>query len=234
MRGLSIIVPTLNEADNLRVLLGDLARLREGHTPVEIIIVDGGSEDATCEVAADHGARVLTSAPSRGGQLQAGFLASRGELLWFLHADSRLGPEVCDAVAALVGRRVWGRFDVRLGDAPVPWGFRMLSWTMNLRSRLTCIATGDQGMFVDRALLAEAGGVPNQPLMEDIALSICLRRLAPPVCLPQRLQTSRRKWQRDGLVRATWRIFRLRLAYAWGTCPEILTKRYYQTREVKE
>ncbi len=237
MTGVSIIIPTLNEAENVRILLGDLARLQthlqKGHTAFEVVVVDGGSRDATCEIAAQHGARVLTSPPTRGGQLQAGYLASQGELLWFLHADSRVGSEVWDALAALIGERVWGRFDVQLGDAPVPFGFRVLSWTMNLRSRLTCIATGDQGIFVERTLLVEAGGVPNQPLMEDIALSLRLRRLRPPVCLSERLQTSRRKWQRDGLVRGTWRIFRIRLAYAWGASPALLAKRYYRESQVR-
>ncbi len=234
MNRLSIIIPTLNEAENLRVLLGDLAQLQQRHTPIELIVVDGGSQDGTCEIARQHGACVLTCAPSRGGQLQAGHLASRGELLWFLHADSHVSAEVWDALTALIGKRVWGRFDVRLGHAPVPLGFRVLAWMMNLRSRLTCIATGDQGIFADRTLLAEAGGVPNQPLMEDIALSLRLRRLAPPACLPERLQTSCRKWRRDGLVRGTWQIFRIRLAYAWGASPASLAKRYYRRSEVKK
>ena len=225
---LSIIVPTLNEAGNLAALLDDLARLKKGHTPFETIVVDGGSRDATCDIAARHGARVLESARGRGGQLQAGHLASRGALLWFLHADSRVQEDVFNALTALVGKAVWGRFDVRLGVAPVPTGFRMLAWVMNLRSRLTCVATGDQGMFVERGLLGRVGGVPNQPLMEDVALSLRLRRIAAPVCLAARLQTSRRKWQQDGFIRATLQIFSLRLAYALGASPESLVKRYYQ------
>ena len=227
MPGLSIIIPTLNEAAHLGALLDDLEGLKKGHTPFEIIVADGGSRDATCKLAEDRGARLIRCAPSRGGQLHRGHMASRGDLLWFLHADSRLAPEALSALSALVGERLWGRFDVHLGAPPAPMGFRVLAWAMNVRSRLTCIATGDQGIFIDRRLLAEAGGVPDQPLMEDISLSLALRRLAPPTCLTVRLCTSRRKWARDGLIRGTWRIFCLRLAYALGAAPEALAKRYY-------
>lgn len=227
---LSIVIPTLNEAEILAVLLEDLKHLSFEQTPSEIIVVDGGSSDDTRAVAQRFGAKVLITEPSRGGQLQAGYSASRGGLLWFLHADSRVGSESWQALESQIGAPVWGRFNVRLGDEPVPLEFRIIASVMNARSCLTCIATGDQGLFVARNLLEMIGGVPNQPLMEDIELSLRLRRLAPPTCLPACLQTSRRRWEERGLVNVTRQMIRLRLAYCLGASAEALAEEYYRAR----
>ncbi len=198
--------------------------------PSDIIVVDGGSQDDTRAMAQKFGARVLITEASRGGQLQAGFLASRGETVWFLHADTRVDAETWKALEPQIGAPVWGRFDVRLGDEPVPSAYRIIASVMNSRSRLTCIATGDQGIFAARALLEQIGGVPNQPLMEDIELSLRLRRLAPPVCLATRLQTSRRRWEESGLVDVTSQMVRLRFAYYFGASAQALAQRYYSDR----
>lgn len=228
---LSIVIPTLNESDSLSVLLEDLERVALRRMPSEIIVVDGGSRDDTRAMAQKFGARVLIAEASRGGQLQAGLLASRGETVWFLHADSRVDAEICEALEPQIGEPVWGRFNVRLGDEPVPLGCRIIASVMNVRSRLTCIATGDQGIFAARALLEQIGGVPNQPLMEDIELSLRLRRLAPPTCLTARLQTSRRRWEEGGLVDVTGQMVRLRFNYFLGASAQALAQQYYRERD---
>ena len=225
---LSIVIPTLNEEQGLPLLLKDLRAIDTSPGFLEILVVDGGSRDNTREIAEEFGARLLIAPPSRGGQLQTGFLASQSQMLWFLHADSRVDSTCWEALEPLVGSPGWGRFDVRLGDAPVPLGFRIIARVMNLRSCFTCIATGDQGIFVARELIEQIGGVPEQPLMEDVELSLRLRRLAPPTCLRASLETSRRRWDRGGLVRTTWQMLRLRSAYALGASAESLFVRYYK------
>ncbi len=224
---LDIVIPVLNDARSLSVLLDDLRRInRDARVNLKVIVVDGSNCDETRSLTEAWGGRWLATRPGRGGQLQAGLLAGRGQTVWFLHADSRVDADVWRALQPLIGERVWGRFDVRLGDEPVAPGLRLIARMMNLRSRLTCIATGDQGIFAARALLEEAGGVPEQPLMEDIELSRALRHLAPPVCLAACLQTSPRRWHAGGLVRVVFRMFCLRLAYAFGASAETLARRY--------
>ena len=224
---LSIVIPTLNEEQGLPLLLKDLRAIDTSPGFLEIMVVDGGSRDNTRAIAEEFGARVIVSPPSRGGQLHAGFSASQSQMLWFLHADSRVDSTCWEALEPLVGSPSWGRFNVRLGDAPMPLGFGIIALVMNLRSCFTCIATGDQGIFVARELIERIGGVPEQPLMEDIELSLRLRRLAPPICLRASLETSRRRWQRGGLVRTTWQMLRLRSAYALGASAESLFLSYY-------
>ncbi len=221
---LSLIIPAVNEAECLPALLARLHRLRQqGH---EILLVDGGSEDATREVAAGSCDRVLTAARGRAAQMNEGARHAGGEVLWFVHADT-LPPE--DAVAGIeaalsdpgVG---WGRFDVRLsGRGPA---LRVIERMMNWRSRWSGIATGDQAIFVRRSWFVGVGGFPAIDLMEDVALSTRLRRLGRPACLRQRVTTSSRRWERDGVLRTIVLMWRLRLAYALGADPRVLARRY--------
>jgi rSAM/selenodomain-associated transferase 2 len=171
--------------------------------------------------------RVLHSAPGRARQMNAGAEAATGEVLWFLHADTGV-PVDSDAIVqhALRGDAAWGRFDVRLsGRKPL---LRIVAWLMNLRSRFTGIATGDQGIFVKRAVFAAVGGFPDIPLMEDIALSRTLKQCAPPVCLRARLVTSSRRWESRGILRTIFLMWRLRFAYWRGVSPERLAAYYEQ------
>lgn len=228
---LSIVIPTLNEAQHLPRLLQDLAHANLDRESAEVIVVDAGSTDRTRETAVESGVCVITSNPGRGVQLDVGVRASHAAMLWFLHADSRVTIEAWDALQTLVGYPVWGRFDVQLGDAPGCVALRMIARSMNLRSRLTCIATGDQGIFVARELIEQIGGVPRQPLMEDIELSLRLRRISPPTCVRQVLHTSARRWRTRGVVRATLQMLRLRTAYALGASPESLAEVYYPNQD---
>lgn len=228
---LSIIIPALNEADTITALLGDLAALRTaGH---ELILVDGGSSDATRTLAEPLVDRLLDAPRGRAAQMNAGAQATTGELLWFLHADSRVPAATAEALlaAARPGERPvmrpeirWGRFDVRLSRRhPL---LRVIERAMNLRSCLSGIATGDQGLFVTRADFTTVGGFPDIPLMEDIALSRRLRRLARPLCLRPALITSSRRWESRGILRTMVLMWRLRLAYALGADPARLARLY--------
>ena len=222
---ISVVVPALEEAGGIVTMLERLVPLRaRGH---EVILVDGGSQDGTVDIAGPLVDRILTSAPGRARQMNAGAAVARGDLLWFLHADTLAPPEAGAAIqAALLEGYRWGRFDVRLsGRAAI---FRVIERMMNLRSCLTGIATGDQGMFVESSLFEAAGGFPDQPLMEDIELSRQLKRMAGrPACLKPALTTSSRRWERDGVIATVLLMWRLRLGYFLGVPPARLHARYY-------
>jgi len=184
-------------------------------------VVDGGSEDRTAAIAAALADRVLLAPRGRARQMNAGAAAVRGETLVFLHADTRLPPDADQLVADSLTRHSWGRFDVQI-DSARP-SLRMVACAMNLRSRLTGIATGDQAIFVRRAAFA---GFPEIALMEDIAFSKAMKRRGPPACLRARVTTSGRRWERGGILRTVLQMWRLRLAYFLGVSPDELARRY--------
>lgn len=221
---ISIIIPALNEAAGIAETLRPLQPLRaRGH---EVIVVDGGSADATVEIARPLADRVMGSETGRARQQNAGAEAAASDVLLFLHADTQLPPDTDVLVLGglTASGRGWGRFDVRLsGRAPA---LRMVERMMNLRSRATGIATGDQAIFVRRDWFRRAGGFPQIPLMEDVALSAALRRIGPPLCLRQRVLTSSRRWEERGVLRTILLMWRLRAAYALGADPARLADRY--------
>ncbi|MFO1396887.1 MAG: TIGR04283 family arsenosugar biosynthesis glycosyltransferase [Burkholderiales bacterium] len=221
---LSIIVPALDEAAGIATTLAALQPLRaRGH---EVLVVDGGSRDATLVVARPLADRAFVAPRGRALQMNAGAAQATGDVLLFLHADSMLPPAADDAIRAAIGGGAhWGRFDVRIAGRP--WVLRLVAPAMNLRSRLTGIATGDQGIFVDRAAFTRAGGFPEIPLMEDVALSRALKRCAGrPACLRERIVTSGRRWETRGPWRTILTMWRLRAAYALGADPVHLARRY--------
>ena len=222
---LSVIVPTLDEEAAIADLLGDLAALRAaGH---EVILVDGGSRDATLQVAAPLVDRAVQAPRGRASQMNAGAAVACGAVLWFLHADTRVPAGAAAQLLQTCGTGDgWGFFQVRLSGRR--WPLRVIEKMMNLRSRFTRIATGDQGLFVGRTLFDLAGGFPQIPLMEDVALSGELRRLARPCCVRHPiLGTSSRRWEAHGILRTVVLMWRLRLAYALGTPPSELAERYW-------
>lgn len=226
---LSIIVPALNESAGIAEFLHTLQPLRE--RGVEVILADGGSRDGTASLAAPLVDRVISSPRGRALQMNAGAATAGGDVLLFLHADCVL-PADADRLIALAlpgsGRR-WGRFDVRLSGQARP--LRMVEAMMNWRSRLTGICTGDQGMFVERSLFEAIGSFPEIPLMEDVALSRTLKRHSPPLCLPERVTASSRRWEKRGVWRTIGLMWRLRLAYFLGTEPGRLAEIYYGRKE---
>jgi rSAM/selenodomain-associated transferase 2 len=221
---LSIVVPVLDEAPGIERHLAALAPLRaRGH---EVIVVDGGSGDATVALSRPHADRVTIASRGRALQMNAGAAEARGEVLLFLHADTSLPDGADEIIAASIGTRdrVWGRFDVRItGRHPL---LAVVARLMNLRSRWTGIATGDQALFVRREVFVRVGGFPAIALMEDIALSAALKRISPPVCLRACVVTSGRRWEKHGVVRTIAHMWRLRLAYFFGADPERLARRY--------
>jgi rSAM/selenodomain-associated transferase 2 len=220
---LSIIIPVLNEAGGIEAALGALSSYRS--RDAELVVVDGGSRDATVTLAQPLADRVMTAARGRAHQMNAGAAVARGDILLFLHADTKL-PDTADTFVreglARTGQ-AWGRFDVQFDDGPL---LGLVALSMNLRSRITGVATGDQAMFVSRAAFVAAGGFPPIPLMEDIALSARLKRISPPLCLRPRVTTSSRRWREHGILRTVIFMWRLRLAYFVGTDPAQLAHRY--------
>ncbi|RCV89351.1 TIGR04283 family arsenosugar biosynthesis glycosyltransferase [Billgrantia montanilacus] len=225
--GLSVIIPTLNEAATLESRLDRLLGLWV--CGVEIIIVDGGSQDETVAKASRVADRVIESPPGRAVQMNAGAHAATARQLLFLHADTQL-PRRADRLIdeALAGRHRWGRFDIRL-EARHPM-LPVIASAMNWRSRFTGIATGDQALFMTRGAFDEVGGFPDQPLMEDIALSKRLRRLSPPACLRQRVSSSGRRWEHNGAWPTILLMWRLRYRYWRGEAPEQLARAYRDVR----
>lgn len=224
MQQLSIIIPCLNEAGNIQTILARLQPLRSrGH---EVVLVDGGSTDETVELARPEVDRILSSEAGRARQMNVGASQAKGDILWFLHADTLI-PNLADQIIdAAIGNRssAWGRFDIRLSGLDIR--FRLIERMMNLRSRLGGIATGDQGIFVTRALFEKIGGYSEQPLMEDIEISRRLKRHTRPLCLRDKLITSSRRWEARGIWRTVFLMWRLRLLYALGSQPEKLARLY--------
>ena len=222
---LTIVVPALDEADNLARLLPDLAGACPG---AEIVVVDGGSRDGTAEVVARQpGVRLLASARGRARQMNHGAGAAGGDALLFLHADTRLPGGAAAAIERALAEPgvVGGRFDVRF-DSP-RWVLRMVAWFMNVRSRLSGICTGDQAIFVRRADFEAAGGYPDIPLMEDIELSRRLKRRGRLRALRLCVTTSARKWEREGPLRTIGLMWALRFLHFCGVAPARLHRWYY-------
>ena len=225
---LSIIIPALNEAGCIQALCTSLQPLRKrGH---EVILVDGGSVDDTVALASPLVDQTTGSGKGRAVQMQAGANAARGGILWFLHADSGV-PDNADLLIheALARKQTdWGRFNISLQDKhPV---LRCVELSMNLRSCITGIATGDQGIFVRRSLYEQVGGIPLLPLMEDIAFSRALKKHCRPACIRQQLLTSARRWRQHGIFRTILTMWGLRLAYFIGISPDQLVKHYAVNR----
>jgi rSAM/selenodomain-associated transferase 2 len=218
---ISVIVPALNEAGRIRHCLEVLRALGE----CEVIVVDGGSRDGTLDEAVSSADRVLESDPGRARQMNAGAGAARGEILWFVHADTRPPAGALDLIRqCLRSGRQWGRFDVRL-DGRHP-AFRVIERFINWRSALSGIATGDQALFVSRSAWETVGGFPDIALMEDVALSRSLKRLDFPARVREPAVSSSRRWERHGILKTVWLMWRLRFAYWRGAHPDDLAARY--------
>ncbi|MBI4695667.1 MAG: TIGR04283 family arsenosugar biosynthesis glycosyltransferase [Gammaproteobacteria bacterium] len=221
---LSIVVPILDEAAALPPLLAHLAPLQR--QACEVILVDGGSTDGSAALARDSGFTVLDAPGGRARQMNAGADLAAGHILLFLHADTRLPPGALQEIDRAMSppKQEWGRFDVRI-EGSSRW-LPVIAALMNLRSRLTGIATGDQAIFVRRDVFQQAGGYTEQPLVEDIALSRQIKGRARPVCLRECVTTSGRRWESRGVWRTILLMWTLRLRYWLGASPEALARDY--------
>jgi rSAM/selenodomain-associated transferase 2 len=225
---ISIIIPVLNEAALIVQTLSALQPLRAaGH---ELIVVDGGSDDATIPLSERFADQIIRSSKGRSQQMNTGAKLAKGGIFLFLHSDTLL-PEGGDHLIIKGmerGRKWWGRFDVHLSGGH--FLLRIVEWLMNWRSRITGIATGDQAIFVQKKIFETVGGFPNIDLMEDIALSRLLKRIGPPLCLWRRVITSSRRWERNGILRTVLFMWFLRLAYFYKTDPRRLAQ-FYESRK---
>jgi len=224
MAKLSIIMPVLDEGEGIAAALDALADMRALGT--EVIVVDGGSRDATIQRARLRADRVISAPRGRALQMNAGAARATAAVLLFLHADTQLPADADHVVLNGLDRsgRAWGRFDVRIaGRHPL---FPIIGRLMSLRSRITGIATGDQATFVRRAAFDAAGGFAAIPLMEDITLCKRLKRISRPLCLRERVITSGRRWEKHGVLQTILLMWRLRIAYFFGADPKRLARRY--------
>ena len=219
---ISVVLPVLDEAACVVVALDALQPMRaQGH---EVIVVDGGSTDATVALAGPLADRVVSAPRGRAAQLIAGAAQASCEAYLFLHADTRLPTDAAEMIETALRTRDWGRFDVRIeSNHPL---LVLVGGMMNLRSRLTGIATGDQAMFVTRAAYQRAGGFPMIALMEDLSLSARLKAHGPPACLRAKVVTSGRRWERHGVLSTIALMWRLRLMYFLGADPQRLARLY--------
>lgn len=222
----SVIIPALNESANIA---GAIQSAKSGGPGVEVIVADGGSSDNTVEKAQSLGAKVVKTAPGRGRQMDAGAAASRGTVLLFLHADTRLPERWLEAINGALNEEgaVGGGFRISIDS--LKFSYRLVEWIINLRARLFKLIYGDQALFFKKDAFIKAGGYRNLPLMEDIDCVKRLGGLGRIVLLKEKALTSPRRWEEGGIVRTSLRNWRLLLLYRLGTAAADLYERYYGT-----
>lgn len=241
-RSLCVVVPTLNERKNLSFLVRHIERI----SAQQLVIVDGGSTDGSLEWLTKHWHDpeqqrfLIETSAGRAKQMNAGARVANTDMIVFLHADTRLPEQAAlEIINARDRNYFWGRFDVQFEPASIGsagkgalfnWMMSVVAVFINIRSRLSSIATGDQAIFVDRNVFNVIGGFPSQPLMEDIAISKLLKRQSVPFCSYLKVHTSARRWQQYGVVKTVILMWLLRLAYFFGASPNKLTKIYRQSR----
>ncbi len=221
---ISIIIPTLNEEKNLENLLKQLNELKTERT--EIIVSDGGSTDETRSVAERFADTLVISQKGRALQMNAAANYAAGEILWFLHSDSKLYFDYEAEILSQLSTRSWGWCTAKLDSTK--WIFRVIESLMNTRSKLTHIATGDQGFFVRKTSFIQVNKFPEIALMEDIVMSRNLKRVGEPYVSKNEIHTSCRKWEREGPIRTIFRMWMLRARFFLGAPPEKLAKVYYR------
>jgi rSAM/selenodomain-associated transferase 2 len=221
---ISVIVPVRNEAASIA---NTLAGLREPEV-LEILVVDGGSQDGTVELARSLADRVIEAPAGRARQMNAGAAMARGDLLLFLHADSTPPRGFAAAIVEACAGAIGGRFDVALDASGT--AYRVIEAAINLRSRWSGLFTGDQGLFIRRDVFDALGGYPDQPLLEDLALAQAMKRCGRSVALRLRLRTSARRWQRHGVVRTVLLMWWIRALYCLGVAPERIERLYLEVR----
>ena len=226
----SIIVPVLNETAGIETVLTTLQRWRrKGH---EVLVVDGGSIDNTVERATALADCVLSTLPGRARQMNAGAANASHDVLLFLHSDTLLPTDGLEHIKrAVLSGAQWGHFRLRLSGPGV--SLRVIERATNLRTAWTSVVTGDMALFVKRDLFAMVEGFADLPLMEDVAISKRLRRLARRHRLPTHVVSSSRRWEEKGALRTVLLMWRLRLAYFLGVDPQRLARVYYPEQPTK-
>ena len=222
MAELSIIIPCLNEEAGIHFFLRRLQGLRP---QCELILVDGGSNDKTVQIAGSLVDQLIHCAPGRAMQMNAGAEMAASQTLLFLHADTFLPDDALIQIQQALSQGYrWGRFDIRLMGQH--WLLPVISYMMNGRSAVTRIATGDQAIFVDKALFQQIGRYPNIAIMEDIALSKRLKEHGQSYRVLNRVESSARRWIHFGIYKTILLMWWLRLQYFLGVDPEQLAQQY--------
>ncbi|MBD2292892.1 TIGR04283 family arsenosugar biosynthesis glycosyltransferase [Anabaena sphaerica FACHB-251] len=219
---ISIIIPTLNEANNLKAAISST----QPSNNVEVIVVDGGSNDGTPSVAQFLGATVISSAPGRAIQMNTGAAIASGEILLFLHADTRL-PTGFDAMIRTALQQpatIVGAFALRI-DSP-HWGLRLVEWGVKWRSHLWQMPYGDQAIFLTKKAFEEVGNFPQMPIMEDFELITRLKGLNKITIIDVPVITSPRRWLKKGIFMTTLLNQIIIIAYLFGVSPERIRKWY--------
>ena len=219
---ISVIIPVLNEEGYISQTLLCLQAMRQrGH---EVIVIDGGSQDNTVNVATPLSDMVIRSEKGRAQQMQEGVAQSDGDALWFLHADTVTPDNADDIIKQALNKKYWGRFDIVITSKHKL--LRLVGIMMNLRSCITGICTGDQGIFVKKETYNSIGGLSQIPLMEDIALSKNLKKIGRPACIQEVIYTSGRRWETYGIIRTILLMWTLRTLYFLGASPVFLKSKY--------
>jgi rSAM/selenodomain-associated transferase 2 len=219
---LSIIIPVRNEASHLPSLLNALQKRKSDNT--EVIVVDGCSEDDTLNVICHKKNLILHSEPGRAQQMNTGARHAKGKYLWFLHADSKVDFDFESIIKSGLENKKWGWFNVRLSNTKII--FRVIELMMNYRSKITSVATGDQGIFIHKNIFIEQGLFPSIALMEDVKFSKKIRSSESPFISDTPLETSARRWEEDGPIRTILKMWTLRLLFFLGASPNWLNKQY--------
>lgn len=223
----TIVMPVLNEAAGIDAALVQLLAVLDAGW--QVVVVDGGSSDGTVEHLKKHPVHVLVSEPGRAQQMNEGAWNSKGEIIVFLHSDTRIPRDFCQKMAEFnASDHHWGRFNVALDQQG--WPFKMLGWFINQRSRLTGVCTGDQTLFVRRPFFESLNGYAKIPLMEDVEFSLRARRIHQPYCINEPVRTSARRWLKHGIVKTVLLMWWLRLAFRLGVNPQRLHRWYYGSR----
>lgn len=222
---ISIIIPVLNEADCLDQTLKNLLHRQWVKDHCEIIVSDGGSHDGSLEIVRRHPCKLIHSDVGRARQMNTASRNARGQVLLFLHADSILPDNIGDLIAS---EKDWGFFRLRLSADS--FAYRIIETAINLRTRISKVAGGDQCLFFRRRFFEALGGYPEIPLMEDIAISKKARQLAAPLIIESAVISSSRRWQQQGIVKTVLLMWSLRLAFWLGVNPARLHRIYYPQR----
>ncbi len=229
-RLLSIVIPVLNEQGMLEQKLLKLKILtRQFETQIDVIFVDGGSQDQSIELIREHGFHCISSKSGRACQMNAGAELAHAEYILFLHVDTDL-PEDFNIVINQIKncKPLWGFFKLRLSNNKKI--FRLLAFLINLRSALTSVSTGDQGQFFQRLAFMQSGGFLTLPLMEDIEIAKRFRKKTKPLVIGEKMESSARRWEQAGIAKTVVLMWSLRFAYWLGVDPEILARFYRQVK----
>lgn len=221
---ISIIIPVLNEEESIYGLLLQLQRYRnQGH---EVIVVDGGSTDKTISISQAFADKIIKSKAGRAVQMNNGASQASFDILWFVHADTLIPDNVIERIQyyLLNDKNQWGRFNVKLSGSHML--FRIIEKMINLRSCISGIATGDQGIFINKNFFEVAKGFSNLPLMEDVELCKRLKSISSPVCAKEVLTTSSRRWEQNGILSTVVLMWRLRFLYWVGISADKLADQY--------